>query len=62
KKPEIKPSAEMVSKLAQALNVTMDFLMDERKENDRDVVFFREYKNLSEETKVQLMSILQAIK
>ncbi|MGU7800798.1 helix-turn-helix domain-containing protein, partial [Escherichia coli] len=62
KKPEIKPSAELVSKLAQALNVTMDSLMDESKENDRDIVFFREYKNLSEETKVQLMSILQAIK
>lgn len=62
KKPGIKPSAELVSKLAQALDVTMDSLMDEKKENDKDIVFFREYKNLSEETKVQLMSILRAIK
>ncbi|HAT3855735.1 helix-turn-helix domain-containing protein [Serratia marcescens] len=62
KKPEIKPSAEIVSKLAHALNVTMDSLMDEQKESDKDVVFFREYKTLSEPTKVQLMSILQALK
>ncbi|HDU4019659.1 TPA: hypothetical protein RFN02_005243, partial [Klebsiella pneumoniae subsp. pneumoniae] len=62
KKPGIKPSAELVSKLAQALDVTMDSLMDEKKENDQDIVFFREYKNLSEETKAQLMSILRAIK
>ncbi|EPW8640971.1 TPA: hypothetical protein ACQ501_005445, partial [Klebsiella pneumoniae] len=62
KKPGIKPSAELVSKLAQALDVTMDSLMDEKKENDQDIVFFREYKSLSEETKVQLMSILRAIK
>lgn len=62
KKPDIKPSAELVSKLAQALNVTMDSLMEESRENDRDIVFFREYKSLKEETKAQLMSILQAIK
>jgi len=62
KKPEIKPSAELVAKLAQALDVTMDSLMDEKKENDKDIVFFREYKNLSEDTKNQLMNILQAIK
>ncbi|EIV3916801.1 TPA: hypothetical protein ME573_005700, partial [Klebsiella pneumoniae] len=62
KKPGIKPSAELVSKLAQALDVTMDSLMDEKKENDQDIVFFREYKSLSEETKVQLMNILRAIK
>lgn len=61
-KPEIKPSAKLVSKLAKALNVTMDSLMDENKENDRDVVFIREYKSLPEETKTQLMAILQAIK
>ena len=62
KKPGTKPSAELVSKLAQALDVTMDSLMDEKKENDQDIVFFREYKSLSEETKVQLMNILRAIK
>lgn len=62
KKPEIKPSAELVAKLAQALDVTMDSLMDEKKENDKDIVFFREYKNLSEDTKNQLMNILQALK
>lgn len=62
KKPEIKPSAELVAKLAQALDVTMDSLMDEKKENDKDIVFFREYKSLSEDTKNQLMNILQAIK
>lgn len=61
-KPEIKPSANLVSKLARALNVTMDSLMDESKENDRDIVFIREYKNLPEETKTQLMNILQAMK
>jgi hypothetical protein len=36
--------------------------MYDNKENDRDIVFFREYKNLSEDTKAQLMSILKAIK
>ncbi|WP_047706621.1 helix-turn-helix domain-containing protein [Plesiomonas sp. ZOR0011] len=62
KKPEIKPSAELVGKLAKALNVTIDSLMDSEKENDKDTVFFREYKSLSEETKDQLMNILKALK
>ena len=61
-KPEIKPSAKLVFKLARALSVTMDSLMDESKENDRDIVFIREYRNLPEETKLQLMNILQAMK
>ena len=62
KKPDIKPSADLVSKIAQALDVTIDSLMDARKTNDRDTVFFREYKELDDETKEQLMSILKAIK
>lgn len=62
KKPKIKPSAEIVSKLANALNVTMDFLMNEQKTSDKDAVFFREYTELSDTTKTQLMHILQALK
>ncbi|HEJ9418601.1 TPA: helix-turn-helix transcriptional regulator, partial [Proteus mirabilis] len=40
KKPEIKPSADLISKIASALNVTIDALMNEDTKNDQDVVFF----------------------
>ncbi|MBI6523723.1 helix-turn-helix transcriptional regulator [Proteus mirabilis] len=62
KKPEIKPSADLISKIASALNVTIDALMNEDTKNDQDVVFFREYSKLSDDTKEQLFNILKAIK
>lgn len=61
KKPDIKVSAELVTRLAQALGVTVEDLMGVAP-NDEDLVFFREYKDLNEPTKSQIKNILQALK
>ena len=60
-----RPSAEKVSKLAQALGVTTDFLLDESVatpgDAEKDAHFYRKYKNAPPETKEQLRRILEAI-
>lgn len=61
-KPNIKPSAQTVYKLAVALGVTVEDLLGEETTDQNDQVFFREYKGLKEDTKKQLKNILDALK
>ena len=61
KKPDIKPSAELVGRLASVLEVTVEDLLG-KEPTDEDTVFFREYKDLNNGTKTQLKSILKALK
>jgi transcriptional regulator with XRE-family HTH domain len=60
-KPDKKPSADLVSKLAKELKTTVEYLID-GSGSDQDAVFFREYKGLQPETKVQLQNIMDALK
>lgn len=55
------PSMELVKKLAKELEVTVEYLVGKRP-NDEDQVFFREYTDLKPETKHQLRNILKALK
>lgn len=63
-KPTIRPSAEMVYKIAVALETTVEDLLSKPVSADavQDQVFFREYQGLKPETKRQLKSILDALK
>ncbi len=63
-KPNIRPSAEIVYKLATALDTTVDVLMGEKSIEDsdeEDKVFFRKYQPLKPETKKQLSRIMDAL-
>jgi len=51
-----------VYKLSVALGVTVEELMDTKPADEKDQVFFREYKQLKPETKNQLKKIMEAIK
>lgn len=48
-----RPSADKIAKIAKALNVTSDYLMDAEAnlEDAEDLAFFRKYSGLSSETK-----------
>jgi len=64
-KPNIRPSAETVSKLAAALDTTIAVLLGERTVEDADEadkVFFRNYQALKPDTKKQIRRILDALK
>lgn len=61
-KPGIRPSAETVYKLAKALEVTVEELMDDRPADAADQVFFREYRGLKPKTKKRLKEIMDALK
>ncbi len=61
-KPGIRPSAETVYKLAKALEVTVEELMDNRPADAEDQVFYREYKHLKPATKRRLKEIMDALK
>lgn len=56
-----KPSAELVNKLARELDVTVEYMMG-ADHNDKDAVFFREYKKLSDPTKKQLQGVLEVLR
>lgn len=63
-KPTIRPSAELVYKLAKALNTTVGVLMGEASVDDvseQDQVFFRKYQPLKPETKKQLSKIMDVL-
>ena len=63
-KPNIRPSAELVYKLAKALNTTVGILLGEAAEDDlseRDQVFFRSYQVLKPETKKRLSRIMDVL-
>ena len=63
-KPTIRPSAELVYKLAKTLNTTVGVLMGEASVDDvseQDQVFFRKYHPLKPETKKQLSKIMDVL-
>lgn len=59
-----RPSAEKVSRIAAALGLTAEFLLDEKRESpeasDVDLAFFRKYQDMSTDTKKRLRQILDA--
>lgn len=61
----VKPSAEKITKLANALNVTADFLLyDQNLEPDElvvDLAFFRKYQKLDTKDKNRLRKILDIL-
>lgn len=63
-KDDPKPSAEKISKIAAALEVTTDFLITESvstpDEKVIDEAFFRRYQNMPDDTKKRLRKILDA--
>ena len=59
--PDIRPSAELVMKLAQEIDSTVEYLM-RGTEGHADVAFFRSYQGLSEPTKSTLQGILKLLK
>lgn len=63
-KDDPKPSAEKISKIAAALDVTPEFLLTESAATPDEAVldeaFFRKYKNMSEPDKKRIRKILDA--
>jgi len=65
-RPQAKPSAEILDKLAVALGVPIGYLLDESAtllgENHLDEVFFRNYQKLGSSEKEQLRRILDTFR
>jgi transcriptional regulator with XRE-family HTH domain len=61
-----RPSADKVSRIAEALGVTSDFLSDEFEttptEDVRDAHFFRQYRQLPAPTKDKLRQMMEILK
>ena len=63
-KPTIRPSADLVYKLAKSLKTTVGVLLGEAAMDDlgeKDQVFFRSYQELKPQTKKQLSRIMDAL-
>lgn len=61
--PDIRPSAELVMKLAEELGTTVEFLMrGEDQKAPADTAFFRSYQKLDDPTKTKLQGILKLLK
>lgn len=61
--PDIRPSADLVMRLAEAVETTVEFLMrGDAEKVPEDAVFFRSYQNLDEPTKTKLQGILKLLK
>ncbi len=62
KKPP-RPSADKVSKIADQLGVTIDYLLDNEAsisvEDAADAKFYREYQKKDEKTKIKIRSLLK---
>lgn len=59
-----RPSAEKIDRIAKALGVTADYLMDERADivTAEDEAFFRKYKGLDPSVKEQIRRITETFK
>lgn len=57
-----RPSAEKISKIAEKLSVTIEYLIDSggtvREEDANDVHFYRKYQRLDDKTKEKIRSIV----
>lgn len=64
-RPVVRPSAEKISKIAEVFGVTVEFLLDDEKqeltESDADQVFFRKITQLNSTKRAQLEKFLKAI-
>lgn len=60
--PGIRPSAELVLKMAAELDTTVEALMRGNDKAPADVAFFRSYQGLDEPTKTKLQGILKLLK
>ena len=61
-KPSIRPSADLVHRLATALGVSMESLLGEAEPSDAEgQVFFRSYKKLSDPNKQKLKDIMDIL-
>ncbi len=64
--PDIKPSAELLDKLAKALDVTMNYLTDpdmkEMAEEQEALVFFRNFKDLDKTSKEIIKQQIELLK
>jgi transcriptional regulator with XRE-family HTH domain len=53
-----KPSAEKAQRIADALGVTVEFLINDRADADEDMAFYRQYRRMSEETKARIRTMI----
>lgn len=57
-----RPSADILSRLARELEVTIDYLLDEggeiREDDAKDQAFFRKYREMSEEEKERFRKMI----
>jgi transcriptional regulator with XRE-family HTH domain len=64
-RPVVRPSAEKISKIAEVLEVTVEYLLDDGKQtptkSDADEVFFRRIGQLDSTKRAQLEKFLKAI-
>ena len=64
-KPVARPSAEKLTRIAEVLEVTAEFLLDEARTeaavDEADLAFYRKYQGLDAGTKAKLKRILQAL-
>lgn len=64
-RPAIRPSAEKISKIADVLGVTTEYLLDDEKQSpdDKDIdrVFFRNFSKLDEINKEKLRKIMKIL-
>lgn len=64
-RPVVRPSADKISKIAEALGITVEFLIDDKKDvatsSDLDKAFFRRIEGLDEKKRAQLEKFLKAI-
>ena len=64
-RPVVRPSADKISKIADVLGVTLQFLMDDEKltptKSDADAAFFRRIGKLDADKRAQLERFLKAI-
>lgn len=64
-RPVVRPSAEKIARIAEVFEVTVEFLLDDGKqdfsESDADQVFFRRVSQLDATKRAQLEKFLKAI-
>ncbi|TXH46885.1 MAG: XRE family transcriptional regulator [Burkholderiaceae bacterium] len=64
-RPVVRPSAEKISKIAEVLEVTVEYLLDDGRQtptkSDADEVFFRRIGQLDPAKRAQLEKFLKAI-
>lgn len=62
-RPDTRPSAEKLGRVADVLDTTLEYLLDDRDqvqvEDARDQAFYREYKELDEPTKAKIRETLK---